>query len=275
MAGECRKYEDGCGKCPLIPSDKEKDISALNFREKKELIKKSSAVITGPSPWIVECAGRSPVLTGKNIICMPNMIDTHRFKPLEDRKNLRRRYGMPEDKKIVLFGAADSGTGNGYKGFPYLARALAKLEAGRYHLVIFGNSDGKLGIPEEYGRTLLGYIQEEIQMVEVYNLADVYVTPSLQETFGFTVCESMACGTPVAAFPVGGILNQIIHKRNGYLAKKNDEEDLAAGIRFCAENSEKMGEAARKGAERFSFEVIGERYEKFLQEIVKEKEQFE
>lgn len=267
VAGECRKYEEGCGKCPLIPSGNEKDISALNFREKKALLKKNNVVVTGPSPWIVECAGRSPVLTGKNIVCMPNMIDTHRFRPLENRKELRRRYGMPEDKKIVLFGAADSGTGNRNKGFSYLARALEKLEAERYHLVIFGNSDGKLELPDEYARTLLGYIQEEAQMAEIYNLADVYVTPSLQETFGFTVCESMACGTPVAAFAVGGILNQIMHKSNGYLAEKKNVEDLAAGIAFCAENSEKLGGEARKGAERFSFEAIGERYEKFLREI--------
>lgn len=267
VAGECRKYEKGCGKCPLIPSDREKDISALNFREKKELLSGQSMVVTGPSPWIVECAKRSPVLKGKKVVCMPNMVDTRLFRPIEDREGLRRRYGLPEDKKILLFGAADNGTENQYKGFSYLLGALKKLDPKQYHLVIFGNSGKNLGIQEDFSRTLLGYVQKEEQMAEVYNLAHVYVTPSLQETFGFTVCESMACGTPVVAFPAGGILSQITHEENGYLAKMKEEEDLAEGIEFCSENSKKLGAAARKSAERFSFEAIGERYEKFLREI--------
>ena len=215
MAGECRKYEKGCGKCPLIPSDREKDISALNFREKKELFDGQGMVVTGPSPWIVECAQKSPVLKGKKIVCMPNMVDTRLFRPIEDRAGLRRRYGLPEDKKIILFGAADNGTENQYKGFAYLLGALKKLNPKQYHLAIFGNSSG----------------------------------------------------TPVVAFPLGGILSQITHGENGYLAKRKEEEDLAEGIMFCSENSKKLGAAARKSAERFSFEAIGERYEKFLREI--------
>lgn len=265
---ECRRYESSCGSCPLISSDKEKDITFKNFVEKKELFKEKNLVITGPSPWMVECAQRSSILAGRKTVYIPNTIDVKVFKPIRDRGNLRSKYGMPENKKIVLFGAADKGTENRYKGFPYLAEAIRKLDPKQYHLAIFGNSEGKLDIPDEYSRTLLGYIRMEEQMMEIYNLAHVFVAPSIQEAFGFTVCEAMSCGIPVAAFATGGILSQISHKENGYLAEIRNSEDLAAGIRFCAENSEKLGVEARKGAERFSLETIGERYEKFLREII-------
>jgi len=267
VEGECRGYEKSCGRCPLILSDKEKDITFKNFSEKEGLFKDKDAVITGPSPWMVDCAQRSPVLAGKRIVYIPNMIDVQVFSPIQDRENLHYKYDIPGNKKIILFGAADKGTANRYKGFPYLVEAIRKLDPKQYHLVIFGNSEGELGIPKEYSRTLLGYIRKEEQMREIYNLAHVFVAPSIQEAFGFTICEAMACGIPVAAFAIGGILSQVSHKENGYLAKPKDAEELAAGIVFCAENSEKLGAAARKGAERFSFEAIGERYEKFLREV--------
>lgn len=272
VAGECRRYEQGCGCCPLIPSAKEKDISFLNFLDKKKLFAEYQPVITGPSSWIVECAGKSSVFSDQRIIYMPNMIDTKIFKPLPlatDKEALRQKYGIPEGKKIILFGAADSGTGNKNKGFVYLSKALQELDPRQYHLAVFGESKDALDLPVGFESTLLGYIQSEEQMAEVYNLAHVYVTPSLQESFGFTVCEAMACGVPVTAFPVGGILDQITHKENGYLAELKDPADLAAGIRFCAENGEWLGAAAVVAAQRFSFETVGERYEAFLREICK------
>lgn len=269
VAGGCEKYKSGCGMCPLIPSAREKDISFVNFQEKRAFMEKADVVIAGPSPWIVACAGKSPVLHGKRIVCMPNAIDTRLFQPAGEQEQaiLRQKYGIPGHKKIILFGAADAGTGNKYKGFVYLTDAIRELDPEQFYLVVFGNADGKLDIPEKLDRKLLGYIREERLMAEIYNLADVYVTPSLQETFGFTVCEAMACGVPVAAFRIGGIVSQITHKENGYLAEIKKAPDLAEGIRFCAENKERLSKAARKGAERFSLEAMGERYEEFLQEI--------
>lgn len=267
---DCHRYKTGCGKCPVFASDKDKDISFLNFIEKKALFSQNHVIITGPSNWMIKCAKESPILAEQKIVYMPNMIDTRIYKPtMIDKAFLRRKFGIPEGKKIILFGAADGGTQNKYKGFPYLVQAIKELDPQQYHLAVFGNAKGDLGIPQAYDRTLLGYIQDEFQMAEVYNLADVFVTPSPQEAFGFTACEAMACGIPVVAFPVGGMLDQITHKENGYLAELKDPADLAAGIRFCAENGEWLGAAAVVAAQRFSFETVGERYEAFLREICK------
>lgn len=270
VAGDCKKYRDGCGACPLISSEKDMDISYQNFRDKEILFEHNNAVITGPSLWIVECAKQSPILKKQRVEYIPNMIDTQVFRPVKDRDALRKKYGLPEGKKIILFGAADRGTGNRNKGFAYLSRAVQELDPEQYHLVIFGNTGADLGISDIYGRTLLGYVEKEAQMAEIYNLANVYVTPSLQESFGFTVCEALACGTPVVAFPVGGILDQIVHEQNGYLAKLKDVEDLKKGIIYCIENENILREKAREGAKRFSFEAVGDIYAEFLQKICEE-----
>ena len=270
VAGDCKKYRDECGACPLISSERDMDISYQNFRDKEILFEHNNAVITGPSLWIVECAKQSPILKKQRVEYIPNMIDTQVFRPVKDRDALRKKYGLPEGKKIILFGAADRGTGNRNKGFAYLSRAVQELDPEQYHLVIFGNTGADLGISDIYGRTLLGYVEKEAQMAEIYNLANVYVTPSLQESFGFTVCEALACGTPVVAFPVGGILDQIVHEQNGYLAKLKDVEDLKKGIIYCIENENILREKAREGAKRFSFEAVGDIYAEFLQKICEE-----
>ena len=103
-------------------------------------------------------------------------------------------------------------------------------------------------------------------MAEIYNLADVLVNPSTQEAFGYTACEAMACGTPVVAFPVGGLREQIIHLQNGYLAEFQNAQDIAKGIIYCAENREQLGIQARKSTMRYSYENVAIKYLELMEE---------
>ena len=107
----------------------------------------------------------------------------------------------------------------------------------------------------------IGTIRDEEVLAEWYNIADVFVAPSIQEGFGYTVCEALACGTPTTAFAVGGMLDQIIHKENGYLAELYNAQDLAKGIQFCADNRNALGERAREWVVAHnSYDIIGEKY---------------
>ena len=66
----------------------------------------------------------------------------------------------------------------------------------------------------------------------LYSAVDVFVTPSLADNFPNTIVESMACGTPVVGFNVGGIPDLIKHKVTGYLAEYKNANDLSAGIEW-------------------------------------------
>lgn len=262
--GYCGKYDRGCGNCPLIPGEKEADLSRRNFILKTELLKKLNVTVIGPSKWIVEQAGRSGILQGKKIIHIANTLDTALFSPVSDREKFRRKYGIAQDKKVVLFGAADNGTENENKGFRFLRRAFQYLEADKYTLLIFGNTAQNLDLPEELEVIRAGYVTEEDKMAELYNAADVLVNPSSQESFGYTVCEAMACGTPAVGFPIGGIKEQIVHKENGYLARYHDPEDLAEGIKYCIEHRDSLGAKAHQAAQGYSYENIGRAYKKII-----------
>jgi len=261
----CDNYKIGCGNCPYIHGNKEKDLSYHNFLIKKKLLKDSSIHIMGPSKWMVECAYQSPITKYKKITYVPNCIDGLIYRPLTEVDKLREKYGVPLDKKIILFGAAFNGTENKNKGFKFLLEALEVLDEKEYFLLIFGNcKEGDKAWRQKY--KLLGYIHSEYEMAEVYNMADVYVTPSLQESFGFTVCEAMSCGTPVVAFPVGGIKEQITHKQDGYLAEYQNSEDIAKGIEFCVGEQKKKDLSLRacESASKYHYSEISKWYKDLL-----------
>lgn len=112
---------------------------------------------------------------------------------------------------------------------------------------------------------------DEKELCEIYNLADVFVNPSLQESFGFTVCEAMACGVPVTAFAIGGIKDQVTHRKDGYLAEYQNADDLASGIVYCAQHSAELGEKAHISAQRYSYENIGREYQEICEGLLQSK----
>ncbi|MDR3362754.1 MAG: glycosyltransferase [Desulfovibrio sp.] len=81
----------------------------------------------------------------------------------------------------------------------------------------------------------------------------MFVCPSRQDNLPNTVLESLACGTPVVAFPVGGIPDMVEHGVSGWLAQAYDTAELARGISLLlndAELRQRMGEAGRKKVEQ-------------------------
>jgi glycosyltransferase involved in cell wall biosynthesis len=76
----------------------------------------------------------------------------------------------------------------------------------------------------------LNTITFESDLAEIYSMADVFVSPSIEDNLPNMIMEAMACGTPVVAFNTGGIPDLIDHQVNGYLAEFKSSADLAAGI---------------------------------------------
>lgn len=251
--GYCGKYARRCGNCPLIVGNKENDLSRKNFLDKMKMMRQLDITIAGPSRWIVSQASKSDILADKQVYFMPNMLNTSLFRPLGNIEKLRMQYGINEKKKVILFGAADNGTDNENKGFRYLREAFQYLRVTDYTLIIFGNAGANLGLPRELEVVRVGYVSDENKLVELYNLADILVNPSNQESFAYTVCESMACGTPVVGFPIGGIKEQVVHQVNGYLAKYHDVEELAQGIEYCSYNTGQLGQEACRSAQQYSY----------------------
>ena len=243
----CDKFLAHCGTCPQLKSRKEKDLSHRIFDKKINLVQKKRIDIIASSQWLGRCFKSSPIYKDMNIHIIPNPIDLDTFKPI--KKNLARSIlNLAPDKKIILF-MAFSATSDTRKGAQFIPAMLEELE-NSYHaddleLVIVGASfdDGK--IKTKFKKHFLGNVTDDWSLALLYSSCDAMISPSKEENLSLAVTESLACGTPVVAFNIGGMPDLITHKHSGYLAKPFDPIDLAHGLKFTLESHD-MPDNARK-----------------------------
>jgi hypothetical protein len=94
----CELYNHNCGGCKILASDKENDLSRrIHNRKEKVFDKLNRLTIIGLSLWIASCAKSSSLFMDKNILCLPNPIDTKVFAPF-DALQARQLLNLPSDK---------------------------------------------------------------------------------------------------------------------------------------------------------------------------------
>ncbi len=266
----CKKFETRCKSCPVLGSDKVNDLSNKVFYRKKKVFQKvKSLTVIGLSRWLADCAERSALFKNRSVVNLPNPIDTDIFAPVP-KKNARDILNLPHDKKIILFGAMNGST-DPRKGFNYLSSALQKLHAEDIELVVFGSTEPRTPAAFKQPVRYVGHLHDDVSLRVLYSAADVMVVPSLQENLSNAIMESLACGTPVVAFNVGGNSDLIEHKKTGYLATPFDTDDLAQGIDWIlhAENYQEFCENLRnKVLQNFDSKVVVKKYIELYKNIL-------
>lgn len=241
----CGRYTKNCGKCKVLQSQKENDISRKNFKKKKKAYSQKDINIVGLSNWLNESSKKSALLKEHFHINLPNPINTEVFKPISIEIS-RKIWGLPINKKLILFGAM-SATSDARKGFQELKEAINSMELKEVELVIYGSSRPYGKSQFKFKTHYLGQLYDDVSLATLYSAVNTMVVPSLQENLSNIIMESMSCGTPVVGFNIGGNPDLIKHKENGYLAKPLDILDLKGGIEWALNNShmEKLSNLAR------------------------------
>ena len=228
---DCENYFAKCQNCPALKFSSERDVSYRIFNRKMEIYDKLNLNIVTTSRWLATEASRSALLKKKKVIVIPTPISSDLFKPL-DKKTSRQSLNLPPDKKIILFGAMN--LKDERKGFRYLIDALQIVnntkELPDIELAVFGKIDERVLSSIPYKVNHLGQLTTDDEIISAYNSADIFVAPSLEDNLPNTVMESMACGTPVVAFNIGGIPDMVDDGQNGILTKLKSSESLANGI---------------------------------------------
>ncbi len=226
----CQHFTTQCAHCRLLPGGgSSNDFSTAIWRRKQRMLSDGSIYFVACSHWLESEAKRSALLKGQKITSIPNPIDTRIYKK-GDKQVARQRLGLPLDKKLILF--ASQRVTNANKGMDYLIEACRQLQLPDAAVVILGGHAEEVVPQLPLEAYPLGYVNEEQRIVDVYHAADVFVLPSLSENLPNTIMEAMACGVPCVGFKVGGIPEEIDHRRNGYVAEYRNAEDLARGIRW-------------------------------------------
>ena len=273
-SAECNRYTDSCGACPQVRGTRESDLTRWVWNRKANAWKNLNLTIVAPGTWIADCAKASSLFKQRRLEVIPFCLDTERYQPV-DTAVARELLNLPNDKQLILFGAF-SATSDQRKGFQLLAPALQRLSqegwADQVELVVFGSSRPKDPIDLGFKIHYLGRLYDDVSLKLLYSSADVMIVPSLQESFGQTASEALACGTPVVAFNATGLKDIVDHQQNGYLAKPYEVEDLAQGIAWILQDRERhhlLRKSARQKAEQaFHLELQARHYISLYQELL-------
>jgi glycosyltransferase involved in cell wall biosynthesis len=275
-SGECDHFINQCGNCWMLRDAGDSDLSFNGWLRKNDMLKAAKNVVfVTCSRWLADVARTSSLLKGFRIETIPNPIDTVIFSA-KDNTAARTKWGINPKSKIILFGAAN--IMDRRKGLPYLVDALNDLkynytDVQDVEIVIFGKNksfDTSLFPFKVYE---VGIINSQADLAALYSLADVFVSPAIEDNLPNTVMEALACATPVVAFNTGGIPDMVEHLQNGYLAEFKSATDFAAGIHYVLnpEHKENLAANARnKVLNTFTNEKIAEQYMAVYQSILNE-----
>ena len=257
----CQHFTSQCGNCRLLPGGgSSHDYSTTIWQRKQRMLADENIYFVACSHWLESEAKRSALLKGQKITSIPNPIDTRIYKK-GDKQEARQRLGLPLDKKLILF--ASQRVTNVNKGMDYLIEACRQLQISDAAVVILGGHAEEVVSQLSLEAYPLGYVNDEQRIVDVYHASDVFVLPSLSENLPNTIMEAMACGVPCVGFKVGGIPEEIDHRRNGYVAEYRSAEDLARGIRWIlaeADYEELSKNAVQKVVQNYSQQSVALKY---------------
>lgn len=273
-AHTCGKYTTECRECPMLRFPGTKDLAYRTFIRKRDLLEGARINFVAVSGWLADRARSSALLHGQPVDTIPNSLPLSKFKPL-DRKTSRTALGIAQ-KHVIAFGAARIDTP--IKGFHFLKEALACLVKRHGYartdvcLLLFGAIRDKSildDMPVEYKHT--GSVSDEDTLSKIYSAADTLVSSSLYETFGQTLIEAQACGCLPVSFDNSGQTDIIRHKKNGYLAKYQSTDDLAAGIDWCIKTDIRREELRNEVQRRFSESAVANRYIEIYNRLINDK----
>jgi D-inositol-3-phosphate glycosyltransferase len=202
----------------------------------------------------------------------------HAFFAPGDRRQARRALGVAEDGPLLLF----VGRIQPLKGLDVAVRALAALDHPRARLVVVGGPSGPDGDAEfDRVRALVSGLglggrvqfvapQRHELLSTYYRAADVCLVPSRSESFGLVALEAAACGTPVVASAVGGLLTLVDHGDTGFLVEGRDPDAFAAYTAKILDNpdlAEELGARAAQRSRRYTWSIAAGRLRRLYADL--------
>lgn len=266
----CGGFVKGCGRCPQLGSDEPADLSARIWAQKKDLFSRvdpSCLQFVTPSLWLADEFRRSPLGERFQVSVIPYGLDTEDFSP-RDRFACRDILGLPYGGKVVLFLADEMD--NQRKGFDLMVAAIESLPTD-LPVTVLSVGRNKPDVSVRVPWIHAGSIGNDRQLSAVYSAADIFVIPSRQDNLPNTVLESMACGTPVLGYAVGGVPDMVRPGVTGSHVQPGNVEALAAGIVNLLGDAHKLEEMAancrRIVMEEYPLALQATRYARLYEEM--------
>lgn len=275
-AYDCDKFVEGCNRCFQAKSRLLPDTSSFVWKAKRHYYKKIQNIeIVTPSRWLRKEILASDVIT-KDVVCIPYGVDTSLFCPIE-KKTARESLQLRQNDTVflVIFKSGQR------KGFDLFADAISTYVKNHHNenenivLLIAGNDAHKYSsynLPKELSPIPIGLVQNERLLCLLYSASDAFLMPTRADNLPSTILESMACGTPVVSFDVGGVGEMVETSKTGYLAANSDPADFAKGIHEIVRDdnlrSALSAQCRAKSLEQYSIPKQAAAYQELYQSAV-------
>lgn len=267
-AWDCTRYTKSCGKCPALSSNDYNDNSFKNLQYKAHYLSKINSILVSSTEWGSKQAMNSTLFKDIPVKKIFLSIDETVFKPC-NKTILREKFGIAPNRKIIFIGAQQIEYER--KGFKYLFDAFFelhnKLEGEKSNQILIltaGNRNISQNIPFEVLH--LGVLKGDNNLVSAYQLSDVFVCSSIEDSGPMMINEAIMSGTPVVSFEMGVSLD-FVSSKTGYIARNRDSSDLANGIYkvlFDYQLDETSINCRNLGLTKFSRNIISQKWEEVL-----------
>lgn len=256
MLTNCVKWQTECNHCPqkrTFPKTYLLDHSERNYSLKKSLFTSMPVMhITTVSNWLKGIAEAS-YLKKYPVTVVPNGIKTDLFVP--ESSDIKEHYGL-QGKKLLLAVAIGLDERKGLNDYINLAEKLPE----QYQLMLVGlTEEEQKALPKR----IIGVKRTNgaKELAAYYSAADVLLSLSYEETFGLTIVEAMACGTPAIVYD-NTAQPELITPETGEVVPTGDVVAVLSAIEeVCSKPKETYTNACRKFAVQYD-EALS--YQKFL-----------
>lgn len=244
-AADCYRWKEMCYDCPqkkVYPASYFLDRSKQNFYNKKRIftsLPSSQLTIITVSKWMADFIGQS-FMNQYNILTIHNAVNCNIFKQVSGLDELRNTLRIG-NKKVVLGSATTWTEMKGFSEFFVLANLLPK----DYIIILVGLKPSQFRF---LPANVIGLERTENveTLVKLYNIADVHVSLSVEETFGLTIIESLACGTPVVAYNVAA-LKETVTSSVGTLVPLHNVQSVSDAVQhIIGLGKERFTDSCRK-----------------------------
>lgn len=249
---ECNKWQKGCQNCHnlnnMFPLLKDNCSSLWNL--KKQTFADIDVDLVCSSDWMLDMVKSSPILKNQTNHKIPLGIDYKKFSSIS-YKDARKKLGI-EDEEIVLFFRAQ----NEFKGTPYIVEAMKMLNTKKKITLMTCDNEGLINDLEgKYKIIELGKLKDK-EMICAMNACDIFLMPSIGESFGMMAIEAMSCAKPVIVFNNSALPSVTHAPKCGYLVNDKDSTDLMKAIKYLSEN-----EKERLSRGKLGQKIVKEEYD--------------